>query len=141
VVEDAIIAAPRNGAAQIVVNNCSGFTQCVPRGTYLGEAETAQVLSVLEPGKRDPNPAETVTVKQTTSEAEAGRKEKLLETIRLPELPSPDSELLREFLTDHHDVFSLEEGERGETDLVSMEIDTKGAIPKKQPPRLSLIPI
>ena len=36
------------------------------------------------------------------------------------------------YLADHHHMFSLEEGERGETGLVQMEIDTGDARPKKQ---------
>ena len=63
-------------------------------------------------------------MKQTTSGTEAWRKAKLLETMELPDLPPPDLELLQQFLVDHHDVFSLEDGVRGETDLVRMEIDT-----------------
>ena len=35
-------------------------------------------------------------------------------------------------LEDFHDVFNLAEGERGETSLVEMEIDTGDAVPKKQ---------
>ena len=73
-----------------------------------------------EPGESTPNRAQIVTVRQTTSETEAWRREKLLETIELPP---------------HHDVFGLEDGERGETDLVRMEIDTGDASPRKQPPR------
>ena len=36
------------------------------------------------------------------------------------------------FLTGYHRAFSLEEGERGETDLVHMEINTGDAYPRKQ---------
>ena len=32
----------------------------------------------------------------------------------------------------YHEVFSLEDGKRGETDLVEFKIDTGGAIPKRQ---------
>lgn len=32
-----------------------------------------------------------------------------------------------EILADHHDVFSLDEGKRGETDLVRMKIEAGGA--------------
>ena len=42
---------------------------------------------------------------------------------------------LLEFLAAHHHIFSLEEGERGETDLIQMEINTGDAHPKKQPAR------
>ncbi len=39
-----------------------------------------------------------------------------------------------EFLAEKHDVFALEEGEKGETDLVQMEVITGEAPPKKQRP-------
>ena len=134
-VEDAVITAPENGVAKLIVTNCSGFTQSVPRGTYLGEAEVAEVLATVEPDKNEPSSAEAVTVKRTTFSSEAWRREKLMETLELPDLPPPDLRLLREFLADHHDVFSLEDGERGETDLMDMEIDTGDASPRKQAPR------
>ena len=38
---------------------------------------------------------------------------------------------LEDFLADHHDVFSLEEGERWKTDIVQFEIDTEDAPPEK----------
>jgi len=40
---------------------------------------------------------------------------------------------LRHLLKEFHHAFVLEEGERGETGLVSMEIDTGNAVPKYQP--------
>ena len=40
-----------------------------------------------------------------------------------------------EFLAAHHHVFCLDEGDRGETDLIHMEIDTGNAHPKRQAPR------
>ena len=43
--------------------------------------------------------------------------------------------LYSDFLADHHDVFSLEEGERGEMDFFPMEINTGDNNPKKQSPR------
>ena len=38
-------------------------------------------------------------------------------------------------MADHHQAFSVEDGERGETDLVQMEIDTGDSAPVKQPVR------
>ena len=52
-VKDAIISPPKSGVSQIVVHNHSGFTQCVPEGACLGEAEEAMVLLISEPGESD----------------------------------------------------------------------------------------
>lgn len=60
------------------------------------------------------------------------RKEKLESVLEEPDLPQREKMELPKFLTDHHDTFSLEEGERGETTLVQMEINTGDALPKKQ---------
>ena len=37
-----------------------------------------------------------------------------------------------ELLCEYHEAFCLEEGERGETSLVELEIDTGSAVPKRQ---------
>ena len=42
---------------------------------------------------------------------------------------------LKLVLSEYHQVFSLEAGERGETDLMQFELNTADALPKKQPPR------
>ena len=42
---------------------------------------------------------------------------------------------LHKFLSQNHRAFALEPGERGETDMVSMEIDTGDTPPRWQPPR------
>ena len=52
-----------------------------------------------------------------------------------PDLPTDEMHTLLEFLTAHYHVFSLDEGERGETDLIEMEIDTGDSPPKQQAPR------
>ena len=61
-------------------------------------------------------------------------RKKVLNKLKLPTLPPDELQQLKDFLADHHDVFSLEEGERGETDIVQFEIDTGDAPPQKQPP-------
>ena len=92
-------------------------------------------MLIPEPGESDLELAETVMVKKTISGTDSWRKEKLLESIKLPELSPPDAELLKEFLTHHHDVFSLVDGEHGEIDLVYMMIDTGEASPKETTPK------
>jgi len=40
---------------------------------------------------------------------------------------------LRSLLTDYHDIFSLDDKERGETDFLEFKIDTGDALPRRQP--------
>ena len=42
---------------------------------------------------------------------------------------------LHDFLSEYHQTFSLEEDERGETDIVQLVIDTGDAPPQRQPVR------
>ena len=64
------------------------------------------------------------------------RKEQLVRLCGSNPLLSPDeSSKLNKVLCAYHDIFSLEEGERGETDLVEFAIDTGDSIPSKQPAR------
>ena len=58
-----------------------------------------------------------------------------MEKVKLPEMPRDEKELLLDFLADHHEAFTLEEGERGETELLKLVIDTGEAAPQYQPPR------
>ena len=55
-----------------------------------------------------------------------------MELIIVPDLPDPDKTLLTQFLMDHHNVFAIDESDRGETDLIQLEIDTGEAPPIKQ---------
>lgn len=47
-------------------------------------------------------------------------------------VPEQEREELLRLLREHHNTFSINEGERGETNLVEMEIDTGGAKPIRQ---------
>ena len=63
------------------------------------------------------------------------RQEKLREVLEEPDLPQPEKEALLQFLATHHHLFSLDDGERGETDLTQMYINTGDSLPVGQPPR------
>ena len=77
-----------------------------------------------------------VSVNRLDSSESNSMKEKLLNTLKLPVLPSDELQQLKDFLIDHHDVFSLKEGESEATDIVQLfEINTGDAPPQKQPPR------
>ena len=73
----------------------------------------------------------------TVSRVKATRKKKLAEIIQGEgsSLPWQERSQLHTLLLKHHNSFQLEEGERGETDLVQMQIDTGDASPKSQPSR------
>ena len=60
------------------------------------------------------------------------RKSKLCEMVCKPDLSTVEqAEKLHQFLGEHHDTFSLEPNECGETGLFFMKIDTGEASPKK----------
>ena len=64
------------------------------------------------------------------------RKEQLVKLCGSnPLLSSDESSQLNKVLCAYHVIFSLEEGKRGETNLVEFEIDTGDSIPSKQPAR------
>ena len=62
------------------------------------------------------------------------RRHKLAEAIEEEgaDLPWQERSKLHSLLLKHHQAFCLEEGERGETDLVELKIDTGDAAPIKQ---------
>ena len=120
VVESAVIAPPKDGLTQVVVWNKSGFTQQLSRGAMLGVVDNAEVLDVPYCA-RDTGP---VTVSRLDSSDRESRKKKLLEMLKLADLPPDELQRLEDFLVSVHDVFSISEGERGGTDIVQLGIDT-----------------
>ena len=138
-VADALLQATEDGAAQLIVSNPSGFTQTVEENAVLGEATEVNVVKPEE--QTTPNQTESVNfsgdrVFRITRELRDNcRRKKILELLDEPDLPPDEKQRLLEFLASSHEAFSLEEGERGETDLIEMDIDTGNAVPQRQPPR------
>ena len=131
VMENAVVNSPQDGLTHLVITNMSGLTQRVKEGNVIGEAQTVEVLTSEPVSGNTPS----ADVWRLSSLQDEERRKKLLEMLQLTDVPESDAEQLRTFLSDNHDVFSLEEGERGETALVKMEIDTGDVQPRKQPPR------
>ena len=80
----------------------------------------------------------TTGCKSSPERNELFRRSTLRETLGtqlVDSLPEDQSEKLCSLLEEYNDVFCLEEGERGETDLVEMHIDTGDASPRRQPVR------
>ena len=69
-----------------------------------------------------------------SSQDSTAGKQRLLAMVGRPEqLNDQQASCLEEFLAEHHQVFGLDPGEHGETDLVQMEIDTDDTPPRRQP--------
>ena len=102
------------------------LTQVLEQGDTLGN-ETPAVLSG--------NTSRVLRVNSGSPDREEWRKQKLEEVLEEPDLPEEERTVLLNFLTGHHGAFCLEKGERGETDLVQMEVNTGDARPKRHPLR------
>ena len=101
-----------------------------------GEEDTTKMLTESDPDQTEVIQLSGGHVFHITGELrDECRRKKLLELLGDPDIPPEEKEQLLEFLASNHEAFSLEEGERGETDLVEMVIDTGDAPPLKQAAR------
>lgn len=128
VLEDAVVNTSPDGTTFLIISNMTGLTQRAPEGIVIGQVPVAEVLS---PDDNTP-PA---SVWRLSSSQDNEHRERLLDTLPLQDIPNSDAEQLRIFLANNHSVFSLDEGERGETSLVTIDTDTGDASPRKQPPQ------
>ena len=129
--EDTLLDPKNRDHAEVRLTNLSGLTQKLAAGTVLGTAQEVEVVEPSQPSHEE----EYATVRLVCDDEEA-RVDKLMHLVEMPEeLEEEDVTLFRQFLARHHEAFSLEPGERGETDLVQMEIDTLDAAPRRQPVR------
>lgn len=126
-----MVNSPRDGLTHLVIANMSGLTQRIEEGTVIGEAQTAEVL-ISKPVSGD---IPLAHIRRLSSSRDEERRKRLLKMLQLTDVPESDAKQLHAFLADNYDVFSLVKGERGETALVKMEIDTGDEQPRKQPPR------
>ena len=126
-VEEALVNASSNCLARVVVNNASGVSCQVEKGVCLGSAIEVALVEPSEPGP---------IVNRVRDEPVGGiaadepRKRKLLGMVKKSSRSRRVSSI-----AGFHDVFSLEEGERGETDLTDMVIDTGDSPPRRVPAR------
>ena len=141
-VEPTLLELKDGRAAQIVIKNSTGFTHRLDKGFDIGTLEEAEVvLTSVDTPKEDEKidvwcdktEKDTVVNAVTTvSERQHKVREMFQDNLSLPKL---EKEKFCQFLLDHHTVFSLEDNERGETNLVQLEIDTGDAQPRRQHPR------
>ena len=118
--------------AQVLIQNFYGLTQTLLQGTRVGDA-----LPVED--TEDAEPACTLRISSDLQgfgpDQAQVRKQKLRSMLEEPDLPPAENTALLNFLANHHHASSLGEGERGETDMIQMEIDTGDAPSKRQSSR------
>lgn len=136
---DAVLHAAEDGTAQLSLLNQLGACQKIMKGTDIGKATPVDVLDERSTQAVDVTPSIVSVITDTTAADEADRKLKLKEYLESGGVTGgmtidEQCEILS-LLERCHDVFSLTEGERGETDLVEMLIDTGDAVPRKQAAR------
>lgn len=131
---EAVIQVSEMGKAPVLVTNNSGFTQHVNSSTLLGEAvealilNTGEALTSVSGGSQsaceDSPPDKEWCEVWRIGEGDDERKRRLLEMVKESELLDPEqAECLRNFLINHHHVFSTNRDEQGETELVQVEVD------------------
>ena len=83
-------------------------------------------------GQEDIVPSSTIVLTISTDE---NHRRQTLGALLMevgPTLKWQDKDRLRRLLLDNHQAFAIEVGERGETDLIHMSIDTGDATPRRQ---------
>ena len=135
-VDMAILQPTKEGTALVLIFNPMGCSCHLEQGSTVGDVSSAALVEPsVDPGEAQPQPV--TEVRQIQSETVVTwRRKRLAELVGESELlDKTQQERLLEFLGSCHDVFSLEDQERGETDLVEMRILTGDAAPKKLPAR------
>ena len=126
-----------HGIAPIVVYNTSFSTQVLRKGTYLGKAATVNLINA------DAENCDNIVAgdELLTTEAQAysnericWRKQELRRQLQChpQSLSTEEMSQVYNVLEQYHGIFSLDEGERGETNLVEFNIDTGESTPIKQ---------
>ena len=123
------------GMSQVVVSNPSQVTQCLEQGVQVCEAVPVMLSVVQRMLRLKIEPPKVYGL--VSSERVQWQKQTLLHTLIHEKVAvlAEDETKLCELLSEYHDVFSLEEGERGQTDLIEFSIDTGDARPIRHPLR------
>ena len=121
----------------LLLTNRTGFTLELSSGYELGAATEVDVVSPVKIEDREESDDSRVNrLVSATEDNILRRKDRLLMFYRdTLQLPPQDKESFCDRLTDYHAAFCLDEGERGETDMVQLHIDTGDAQPRRQAPR------
>ena len=134
--DDSYVCPDGGGITVLRLINPLGFTCRLEGGSTVGSAEQATLTSEGDEDETFEGSFSELELQPPTTHSAKWRKQKLYELYKdSVDLPQPMKESFLQFLSNHHEAFSLEDNERGETNLLEMEIDTGDAPPKKQRPR------
>ena len=126
-VEESLVTVQDDGTAHVSLANLTGFTQTIDSGTTVGTVSEVEEEVQLS---GDVDNMMSATVNQLITAAELQERKQ-----RLASMLTVGDTRLQEALLEYHHLFSLDEEERGETDLIQLSIDTGEASPIKQPAR------
>lgn len=132
-VDEALISPPDGRVACVVVSNMSGVSCQLEEGTCVG---TLTEVSVVEQGEHSGIVSAVHRVATEQPVVSGTRHQELLEVLKESSLLNDEQRsVFCSFLTGFHDVFARDDGDRGETDLTEMTIDTGDSTPKRIPAR------
>ena len=134
-IPDSVLRTEGRCLSRVQVFNPTGCSCRVEAGTDLGEAVSAELVEAEGSlvTESDVQHGTQPVVRHVTAAEVEERKRKLCKMVGKPELLTGEqTEKLHQFLAEHHEVFSLDPNERGETDWHTMQIDTGEAAPRKQ---------
>jgi hypothetical protein len=142
-----LVNISKGSTAQVMLTNSSGFTQKLEDGEWIGRAIEVEVIGHDPstgggPPLSEAAPEASDLVSESTPErvlrvgslSAEERKYQMLAEVG-PTLSWQERSKLHALLLDNHEVFAVEDGERGETDVVEMQIDTGDHPPKRQAAR------
>ena len=155
-IEESLVEVNKDGTTVIVIVNNSSSSCKLNKGSHVSEAE------VLHCAQQEPVLTQLLLPTANGLSADGEESQQLSDKLNVFSVSAPVSSermkwrqqqlgnLLRstreqlseehylpleELLSEYHDVFSLEEDERGETDMVEFEINTGDELPRKQAAR------
>ena len=139
-VEYTLVQLTIEGLAHVIISNMTGCSSYVSAGTVIGEAAGVEIVEDNKPRSHDSASKGAQTSEEQADESLVirniksvdDRKEELRKLIGKPKLlDKKQTKDLLNFITDHHTAFCLDIQERGETNLVEMEIHTGDEAPRK----------
>ena len=129
-----LVQPTTDGVARVLLRNQFPLTHKLEKGAEIGFGTPVEVVEIDSLGAADPVYVRRMASGGTEDETRQGELGALLSP-ELRAVPEEERAQLLTLLMKHHSVFSLKDGERGETDMTEVHIETGEAIPRRQPLR------